>query len=140
MLGQDTQLIRKPTGYAGRYKQAIYLVPRIVLLDVIGELSMPPLMSRIVDVGIASKDLAYIARIGLYMVLLALGAMASGAKVMRLSTFGSMGFGADLRDALFSMVQRVSFANIDHFSAASLVTRLTSGLCYQLYTGQFELD
>lgn len=115
-------------------------MPLFVLLDVIGELSMLLRMSRIVDVRIASKDLAYTARIGLYMVLLALGAMASGAKVMRSSTFGSMGFGAAVRNALFAMVPCVSFANIDHFGTVSLVTRPTGGVCYQLYTGQLELD
>jgi ATP-binding cassette subfamily B protein len=113
-------------GHVGRYKRVLYLVPIFVLLDVIGELSMPLLMSRIVDVGIASQDVAYIARIGLYMVLLALAAMACGITVMWLSTVGSMGFGANLRDALFAKVQQFSFTNIDYFSTASLVTRLTN--------------
>jgi ATP-binding cassette subfamily B protein len=104
----------------------IYLEPIIVLIDVIFELSMPLLMSRIVDVGIASQDVHYIARIGLYMVLLALTAMVFGILNMWLANVGSMGFGANLRDALFEKVQQFSFTNIDHFSTASLVTRLTN--------------
>jgi ATP-binding cassette subfamily B multidrug efflux pump len=119
-------LIKELAGYAGRYRRQIYLVPLFVLLDVIGGLSMPLLMSRIVDVGIAGQDVTYIARIGFYMVLLALAAMGCGIAVMWLSTVGSMGFGADLRDALFAKVQQFSFTNIDYFSTASLVTRLTN--------------
>jgi ATP-binding cassette subfamily B multidrug efflux pump len=119
-------LIRKLAGHVGRYRRVIYLVPVFVLLDVIGGLSMPLLMSRIVDVGIAGQDVTYISRIGLYMVLLALVAMACGITVMWLSTVGSLGFGANLRDALFAKVQQFSFTNIDYFSTASLVTRLTN--------------
>jgi ATP-binding cassette subfamily B multidrug efflux pump len=77
-------------------------------------------------VGIATQDVAYIARIGLYMALLALGAIAAGVMVNWFSTYGSMGFGANLRDALFAKVQQFSFTNIDQFSTASLVTRLTN--------------
>ena len=119
-------MIRKLAGYLGRYRRVLYLEPVIVLLDVVFELSMPLFMSRIVDVGIANRDVAYIGRIGLYMVMLALTAMALGVCNMWLATFGSMGFGANLRDALFAKVQQFSFTNIDHFSTASLVTRLTN--------------
>ena len=119
-------MIRKLAGYLGQYKRVICLEPVVVLIDVIFELSMPRLMARIVDVGIASRDVAYIARTGLNMVLMALAAMALGIINMRLANVGSMGFGANLRDALFAKVQQFSFTNIDHFSTASLVTRLTN--------------
>jgi ATP-binding cassette subfamily B multidrug efflux pump len=119
-------LIRKFARYLGRYRRVLYLEPIIVLIDVMFELSMPLLMSRIVDVGIASEDVHYIARIGLYMVLLALTAMCFGILNMWLANIGSMGFGANLRDALFEKVQQFSFTNIDHFTTGSLVTRLTN--------------
>lgn len=119
-------MIKELAGYVGRYRREISLVPIFVLLDVTAELSMPLLMSKIVDVGIAGQDLRYIARIGLYMVLIALVAMASGITNMWLSMVGSMGFGANLRDAVFAKVQQFSFTNIDFFSTASLVTRLTN--------------
>jgi ATP-binding cassette subfamily B multidrug efflux pump len=119
-------LIRELAGYVGRYKRVISLQPFVVLLDVLFELSMPLLMARIVDVGIASQDVTYIARIGLNMVLLALAAMSLGILNMRLATVSSMGFGANLREALFAKVQQFSFTNIDQFSTASLVTRLTN--------------
>jgi len=119
-------LITKLAGYVGRYKRACLLVPVFVLLEVVCELSMPLLMSRIVDVGIAARDVTYIARTGLYMVLLAVVAMGFGIILMRLAVVGSMGFGANLRDALFAKVQQFSFTTIDYFSSASLVTRLTN--------------
>lgn len=97
-----------------------------MLLDVMVELSMPLLMSRIIDVGIANRDVGYIGRIGLLMVVLALFAIVCGVIFMRLSTVGSMGFGANLRDALFEKVQQFSFTNIDRFSTGSLVTRITN--------------
>jgi ATP-binding cassette subfamily B multidrug efflux pump len=125
-LNKEPTLIRKLARYVGRYKRIVYLDPFVVLIDVIFELTVPLLMARIVDVGIANRDVAYIARIGVSMVALALAAMALGILHMRLATVGSMGFGANLRDALFAKVQQFSFTNIDHFSTASLVTRLTN--------------
>ena len=83
-------------------------------------------MSTIVDRGIPNKDIGYIALIGLLMVLLACCAIACGVVQMRFTTRGSMGFGANLRDALFTKLQEFSFNNIDRFSTASLVTRLTN--------------
>lgn len=119
-------MIKELALYIGRYRREISLVPAFVLLDVTAELSMPLLMARIVDIGIAGQDLRYIARTGLAMVLISLVAMASGITNMWLSTVGSMGFGANLRDALYAKVQQFSFANIDLFSTASLITRLTN--------------
>jgi len=90
------------------------------------ELSMPLLMSKIVDTGIPTKDIGYISNIGLIMVALALIAIAGGIANMWLTSTGSMGFGANLRNALFDKLQSFSFKNIDQFSTASLVTRLTN--------------
>lgn len=119
-------MIRKLAGYVGRYKYHVALVPFLILLDVVCELSIPLLMSKIVDVGIAEQDVGYIARMGLYMALLALAAIVLGVLANWLSTVGGMGFGANLRHALFVKVQQFSFSNIDQFSTASLVTRLTN--------------
>ncbi len=87
---------------------------------------MPLLMARIVDIGIPGKDIGYIANIGLIMVALALVAITGGITMMWLTSKGSMGFGANLRDELFEKLQSFSFKNIDQFSTASLVTRLTN--------------
>ena len=119
-------MIKKLARYLGQYKKYVFLTPIFILLDVVAELMMPLLMSRIIDVGITNKDIGYIGRIGLLMVLLALVAIVCGVIFMRLSTVGALGFGANLRDALFEKVQQFSFTNIDRFSTASLVTRLTN--------------
>ena len=83
-------------------------------------------MSRIIDIGIPESDIGFITRIGLIMVGLALVAIAGGITNMWLTSRGSMGYGANLRDALFEKLQSFSFKNIDQFSTASLVTRLTN--------------
>ena len=119
-------MIKKFFPYIGKYKKYLAIIPVMVFLDVLAELSMPLLMARIIDLGIPAQDLGFIARIGLYMVLLALVAMTFGVLNMRFSSEVSMGFGANLRDALFEKVQAFSFNNIDKFSTASLITRLTN--------------
>lgn len=119
-------MIKKLSKYIAEYKKYVYLVPILVFLDVLCELSMPLLMARIVDLGIPGKDVSYITRIGIYMILLALGAILFGVLNMYFTTKASMGFGANLRNALFEKVQAFSFNNIDRFSTASLITRLTN--------------
>ena len=119
-------MIKKLATYVGQYKKFVYFVPLVVFIDVMCELSMPLLMSRIVDIGIPGKDIQYISNIGLIMVALALVAITGGILNMWLTSTGSMGFGANLRDALFEKLQKFSFKNIDRFSTASLVTRLTN--------------
>jgi ATP-binding cassette subfamily B multidrug efflux pump len=119
-------LLKKLASYVGQYKKYVLIVPVFVLLDVICELSMPLLMAQIVDKGIPAGDLSFITRTGLYMILLAFGAIFFGVLNMKFSTTGSVGFAANLRNALFEKVQQFSFTNIDKFSTASLVTRLTN--------------
>ena len=119
-------MLKRLSVYVGKYKKYVLAVPFLVLLDVVCELSMPLLMARIVDVGIPAGDVAFITRTGIYMILLAIGAISFGVLNMKTSTTGSIGFSANLRDALFEKVQQFSFTNIDQFSTASLVTRLTN--------------
>ena len=119
-------MLKKLAHYIGDYKKYVLIVPIFVLLDVICELSMPLLMARIVDEGIPTSDIPFIVKTGLYMVLLALGAIFFGVLNMKFSTKGSVGFAANLRNELFKKVQQFSFNNIDQFSTASLVTRLTN--------------
>ena len=119
-------MIAKLAPFLGHYKRALWFVPLFALLEVLCELAMPLLMSRIIDVGIANQDIGYIGRTGLYMILLAAVAVGFGMALMWLSTYNSMGFGANLRDAIFAKIQRFSFNNIDQFSTASLITRVTN--------------
>jgi len=119
-------LIKKLAQYIGNYKKIVYLVPILVFLDSLFELSIPLLMARIIDIGIPTGDVPFILKTGGFMILLAIAASVFGVGVMYTSTKASMGFGANLRNALFEKVSAFSFSNIDYFSTASLITRLTN--------------
>jgi ATP-binding cassette subfamily B protein len=112
--------------YLGKYKKNLIFCFFLVISDVICELMMPLLMSKIVDNGIPQKNIRYISLVGITMVALALASILFGTLNMKFSAEASQGFAANLRESLFNKVQSFSFANIDHFSTASLVTRLTS--------------
>lgn len=119
-------MIKKLWSYIGNYKSLIILSPIFVMFDVVCELSMPFLMGKIVDKGIPALNLQYILRIGIFMIGLALVAMLFGSLNHRLAAVVSQGYAANVRQALFDRVQSFSFSNIDTFSTASLVTRLTN--------------
>ena len=119
-------MIKKLWSYIGNYKSLIILSPLCVMFDVVCELSMPFLMGKIVDKGIPALNLQYIIQIGILMIGLALVAMLFGSLNHRLAAVVSQGYAANLRQALFDRVQSFSFSNIDTFSTASLVTRLTN--------------
>lgn len=110
----------------GQYRRLVIASPLLVAIDVTCELSMPLLMGRIVDTAIPKMDLNLILQIGFLMIGLALVAMFFGSMNHRVAAVASQGFGANLRQALFDKIQTFSFGNIDTFSTASLVTRLTN--------------
>ncbi len=119
-------MIRKLYPYFQKYKNYLFFSFALLTVDVVGDLLIPYLMSLIVDVGIPNRDVRYIVLIGLLMVGLAGINIVLGTTNMKLSAEASQGFAADLRKALFNHVQSFSFSNLDRFSPASLVTRLTS--------------
>lgn len=119
-------MLKKLLAYFKGYGKYLIIGPLCVLIDVAAELSIPLLMARIVDVGIATVDVGYIAKMGLLMVLLAAIAIAAGCANMVCSSRAAQGAAAALRQDMFGRIQSFSFANIDHFSTASLVTRLTN--------------
>ena len=102
-----------------KYKYSTIFAPLSIIAEVLLEISIPVLMSRIVDIGIPRQDLAYIVKIGLLMVLMAILGMFAGALSSRLAAKASMGFASELRNGLFKSVQSFSFSNIDRFSSAS---------------------
>jgi len=112
--------------HIGRYKRHVLACVALMACDVVAVTLMPTLMGRIVDEGVAGKDLAYIARTGALMAALSLAAIVFGVLNAKLSAEAAQGFAANLRRALFDRIQSFSFSNIDRFSAPSLVTRLTS--------------
>ncbi len=112
--------------FAKKYKKAFLLAPLLVIVDVFCEIVQPEMMSRIVDLGIRQKDIPYILRTGGLMLGLSLLAIIGNVGNIWYSSQGSVGFVTELRKGLFGKIQEFSFANIDRFSSASLVTRLTN--------------
>ena len=94
--------------------------------EAVFELLIPIVMSDIVDIGIPAGDTAYIMREGFKMVGMALVSLLFGVGGATLSAIVGMGFGGNLRQSVYERIQDYSFANIEKFSTASLVTRLTS--------------
>ena len=118
--------MKKLFQYVSEYKKLVALCVLMTLGEVVCELSLPLLMSKIVDVGVESRDLGYIARMGAIMVGLAVLALGFGVANARFSAKASQGSAANLREALFDKIRLFSFSNIDRFSSGSLITRLTS--------------
>ena len=102
--------------------------PLFMITEVVGEVLMPKLISLIIDGGIAAHDTAYIIRVGLSMVGVALMMMCGGVLGNFFAVKASVGFVSDLRNDIFKRVQTFSFKNIDSFSTASLITRLTNDI------------
>ena len=118
--------MKKLAPYTKGYRLLMLLAIACSAGEAVLELLLPQVMSDIVDVGIATGDRAYILTAGVKMILMALLALACGVGAAALAARASMGFGAALRRAEYEQVQRFSFANIERFSTASLVTRLTN--------------
>lgn len=112
--------------YVRPYKKEAFLAIFCILSETVFELVIPLVMASIVDVGVANADTHYILMKGAQMLLFALIALGLGIGSSIYSARCSQGVGAELRKAEFARLQQFSFANTDHFSSASLVTRLTS--------------
>lgn len=108
------------------YRKEAVKSPIFITLEVICELILPLVMAEIVDVAIPAGDVNRIFLMGALMLALSLTAMACGVLSAKYATFASQGFGANLRQCLFNKVQEFSFADIDRFSSASLITRITN--------------
>ncbi|NLK43106.1 MAG: ABC transporter ATP-binding protein [Tissierellia bacterium] len=109
-----------------KYKVYAILSPIFMILEVIADIVIPYLMSLIVDVGIANRDIDYILKIGLLMILAALLGMAFGVLSAHCGARAGFGFAAEIRNETFKKVQAFSFANLDKFTVSSLITRLTN--------------
>lgn len=119
--------MKKLFKYIRGYEKAAVLAPIFVIVEVVCELILPYLMSGIIDKGInGDGGIGYILKIGALMLVIAVLAMAGGVSSAKFSSTASQGFGANLRKAMFDHVQEFSFADIDRFSSASLITRLTN--------------
>lgn len=120
--------------YVIPYKSAFILGPIFMIVEVLGEIILPKLMSMIInygcgqDVTVAAKGPAYIIGIGAVMIGTALLMMMGGVLGAYFAVKASVNFAGDLRRDVFAKVQKFSFANIEKFSTGSLVTRLTNDI------------
>lgn len=121
-------MIKQLKPYLAKYRLPSILAPLTVIVEVLLEIQIPFLMAKIVDQGITTRDLNYVFQIGAIMVLVALCSLLFGVLSGRFAAKGAMGFGSELRKAVFDKIQEFSFANIDRFSTPSLVTRLTTDI------------
>jgi len=113
--------------FVGKYKKYAVLVPICVIGEVIMEILIPFVMAKIVDIGvIAQAGVPYIVRVGGIMIIMSVISLIFGVIAGRLAAKVAMGFAKNIRAALFNKVQDFSFTNIDRFSTASLITRMTT--------------
>ena len=99
-----------------------------MIVEVVGEILMPKLMATIIDVGVASKDYGFILQQGLLMALVAVFMLIGGVGGAYFAARACVGFSSDMRKDTFDKIQTMSFANLDHFSTGSLITRLTNDI------------
>ncbi|ARR37480.1 ABC transporter ATP-binding protein [Lactobacillus delbrueckii] len=109
-----------------QYKKETLLSPLCVVVEVFIEMYIPYIMGLLIDNGINKGDMDYVRKMGLFTILLALISLVLGASASYFSAHAAAGFTANLRHDMFYHIQDFSFENIDKFSSASLVTRLTT--------------
>ena len=119
-------MLKKLWPYARQYRACILAGIVCSASEAVFELLIPLVMSDIVDVGIAAGDQNYILKKGVLMVVMALVSLSFGLGSAALSAVAGQGFGANLRTAEYDHIQNYAFSNIEKFSTASLVTRLTN--------------
>ena len=112
--------------YIRKYWKLFLTAVLFLTFEAICDLLQPTIMSKIIDVGVAKRDIHYVLKMGGIMLLVtAFGAVSASTRSIVASTV-SQNFGAELRSDLFKKVQSLSFINIDRFDRASLITRLTN--------------
>ena len=119
-------MIKRLWPYVKKYQRYFLLACACIIGETVFELVIPVLMANIIDVGVANKDTNYIVIQGILMIVCACIAYVLGVLYARFAATAGQGFGAELRKDEFEKVQNFSFANTDHFSTSSLITRLTS--------------
>ena len=112
--------------YVKNYKKDSFLTIFFTMLEVIMEVLLPFVMSYIIDDGIEAGNINNVYLFGGIMLVMAAFSLAFGALGGRYVARASSGFAANLRKGIYDKVQTFSFSNIDHFSTASLVTRMTT--------------
>ena len=123
---KETIELKRYKKYITPYLSAFVIGPLMMLTEVAGEVMLPKFMSMIINNGVASRNVAYIGKMGTLMVLTVLFMAVGGILGAYFSAKASISFTSDMRNDLFRKVQQFSFENIDDYSTGSLVTRLTN--------------
>ncbi|MBR5408002.1 MAG: ABC transporter ATP-binding protein [Lachnospiraceae bacterium] len=119
-------MVKKLLSHLGEYKKFALITPACMILEVIAETITPRLMGMLVDNGVDKGNVSYIIRVGLLMLLCALFGLVAGLTGGFTAAKASTGFARNLRKGMYDNIQTFSFSNIDRFSTAGLVTRLTT--------------
>ena len=119
-------MIKKLVSHLGEYKTASIKTPLFAALEAIMDVLLPTIMAFIIDQGIEKGDMNAIIRYGLLTFLVAAIALVLGVLAGKYAAEASTGFAGNLRDAMYENIQHYSFSNIDKFSTAGLVTRMTT--------------
>ena len=135
-------MIKKLMSYIGEFKRDTILSPIFVTLEVFLEVLLPTLMALVIDNGVETGDMNYVMKMGLIMLVVAMLSLAAGTLSGVFAAKASMGFGRNLRSGMFDNIQDFAFRNIDHFSTAGLVTRMTTDVtnvqnAYQMLVRMF---
>ena len=135
-------MIKKLMSYIGEFKRDTILSPIFVTLEVFLEVLLPTLMALVIDNGVETGDMNYVMKMGLIMLVVAMLSLAAGTLSGVFAARASMGFGRNLRRGMFDNIQDFAFRNIDHFSTAGLVTRMTTDVtnvqnAYQMLVRMF---
>jgi ATP-binding cassette subfamily B protein len=112
--------------YAAPYKKYFILTPFMVVIEALAELLLPYLMGKVVDLGVGQNDTGLVWAFGIAMIVVSLIGLVAGVAAARWAAVASQGFGYSIREAEFKHIQTFSFADVDKFSTASLVTRMTT--------------
>ena len=119
-------MIKKLVSHLGEYKRAAVLTPLFAALEAVMDVLLPTIMAFIIDQGIEKGDMNAIIKYGLLTFLVAAVALLLGVLAGKYAAEASTGFAGNLRDAMYENIQHYSFSNIDKFSTAGLVTRMTT--------------
>lgn len=119
-------MIKKLVAYIGEYRRDTLLTPTSVIVEVLLEVFLPVLMASVIDHGVEAGNMNYVIRMGIVMLVVAMLSLLAGTMSGVFAARASMGFGRNLRKAMYDNIQNFAFRNIDHFSTAGLVTRMTT--------------
>ena len=119
-------MIKKLASHLGEYKRAAILTPMFAALEAVMDILLPTIMAFIIDLGIEKGDMNAIVKYGLLTFAVAAIALLLGILAGKYAAEASTGFAGNLRDAMYENIQHYSFSNIDKFSTAGLVTRMTT--------------